>query len=338
MNEKLKILVLIGPNLTPPKDVQGYNLWKVPWRTEYYVITTLKSIGHDVKVIEVIDDLSVIRKAKKEFEPHIAFNLLEAFDSETLQNYALVSYLEMIKLPYTGCNPKGLMLSRDKGLSKKLLHYHRIKMPVFDIAKIGKNYKRSRKLEFPLIVKSLTEEGSVGISQASIVNDDEKLNERIKFIHDNTLSHALIESYVEGKDIYVSLIGNKKVEVFPLLELQFKNLPKNIYKIASSKVKWSPEYREKYKIDTEVCKYTEEQTKKIKKLSRKIYHLLELSGYARLDLRICESGQIYFLEANPNPEIARPEDFAYSAKHQKINYPKLLNKIMDLGIKYSQNN
>ncbi|OFZ27958.1 MAG: D-alanine--D-alanine ligase [Bdellovibrionales bacterium RIFOXYB1_FULL_37_110] len=333
--KKLKILVLIHPSLIPPTNATHHEAETMPWRTEHYVIGSLTHMGHQVQVLGVESDLRVIQKAKEDFKPHIAFNLLEQFDGETLFDHNVVSYLEMIKLPYTGCNPKGLILARDKSLSKKIMFYHRIKTPLFMVVAQNSKFKRPKNLKFPLFVKSLTEEGSVGISQNSIVYDDEKLLERIKFIHETTFSDAIIETYIEGTDLYISLMGNKKVVHYPLLELKFKNVPAGFHHIATSKVKWDPEYRKKYDIDThEVKDLSKEDYNNIVKTGKKIYRALNLSGYARIDLRLTPGNRIYFLEANPNPDMAKTDDFAISAKNAGVSYEELLEKALSLGLSY----
>jgi len=338
MKKKLRILVLVDKRLIPPKDTRGADYAKASWRTEFYVISTLKSTGYDVEVLGVESDLRVIRNAKEEFNPHIAFNLLEEFDGECVFDQNVVSYLELVKLPYSGCNPKGLILSRDKALSKTILSYHRIKTPGFAVAKRGRKFKRPKKLEFPLIVKSLFDEGSTGISQSSIVNDDTKLAERIEFVHNNpdTESDAIVESYIEGRELYVSLMGNHKIQILPIIELEFKKTPDSIHQIATGKVKWDPAYRKKYGIDIDTVKnFPEGIREKIIRLSKRSYRLLGLNGYARIDLRLTKDGEIYFLEANPNPDIAKGDEFAYSAKRAGINYPELLNKIVNLGLSWN---
>lgn len=334
MNKKLKILVLVDKRLVPPLEAKREELKKAQWRTEYYVINTLRSMGHEIKVLGLESDLRAIRLARKEFEPDIAFNLLEEFDGECVFDHNVVSYLELIKLPYSGCNPKGLMISRDKALSKKILYYHRIKTPPFAVAKRERKFKRPKKLEFPLIVKSLTDEGSAGISQNSIVHDETKLKERIEFIHDSYQSDAIVESYIEGRDIYVSIMGNKRIQVLPVLELEFKNAPDSMHQIATSKVKWDPEYRKKYKIDVILPGLYEDVERNIIRQCKRVYRMLGLSGYARMDLRLKDEEEIHFLEANPNPDIAKTEDFAYSAKRAGYNYPSLLKKILNLGLSW----
>src|SRR5438067_5422337 len=166
---KLRVLALVHRHLIPPEKVEeGTDITSEPWRTEYDVIATLTAMGHDVKTLPVHDDLGEIRRLATEWKPHIAFNLLEGFDDITIFDQNVVSHLELLKLPYTGCNPRGLLLARDKSLSKKLLAYHRIRVPESEVCRIGRPVRRHKRLTFPLIVKSLTQEASIGISQSSV--------------------------------------------------------------------------------------------------------------------------------------------------------------------------
>src|SRR5581483_9541682 len=162
----------------------------------------------------------------------------------------VVSHLELLKLAYTGCNPRGLLLSRDKSLSKKLLAYHRITVPEFDVFRIGRPVRRPKRLSFPLIVKSLTQEASIGISQASVVDSDEKLKERVVFIHESIGTAAIAEQYIEGRELYVGVIGNQVLQSLPVWELFFSNMPEGSRRIATDRVKWSVKYQKKYGIDS----------------------------------------------------------------------------------------
>ena len=208
---KLRVLVLMHDYLVPPADVTGIDVNTAPWRTEYDVVKTLRDdLEHDVHVLGVKDDLAGIRQANDEFKPHIAFNLMEAFHEVGTFDQNVVSYLELLRLSYTGCNPRGMLLARDKALSKKLLHYHRVLVPDFTVVPRGRKPKLSKKLTFPLIVKSLTQESSIGISQASVVDDEAKLVERVQFIHDSIDGDAIIEQFVEGRELYCGVIGNQR--------------------------------------------------------------------------------------------------------------------------------
>ncbi len=333
---KLRVAVLLNQDLMPPETLpEGIEKEKQAWRTEYDVISTLKSLGHEVYPVGLRGDLGVIIRALEEHKPQIAFNLLEEFDGQALYDQHVVSYLELLKQPYTGCNPRGLTLAHDKALTKKILSYHRVAVPGFAVFPMGQKVTRPRRLKFPLLVKSMVEEGSVGISQASVVNDDAKLAERVEFIHRQTTSHAIAEQYIEGREIYVSVIGNRKLQTYTPWELVIENLPEGALNIATGRLKWNPDYQKKVGLVTKPAQLAPEIQRKLEFLSKRIYRHLNLSGYARLDYRMTNDGEFYLLEANPNPQIAMNEDFADSAAHCGIGYGQLLQKIITLGLSHS---
>ena len=333
---KLRILALVHRHLIPPDVLpDGTDLVSAPWRTEYDVISTLRTLGHEVRALGVHDDLGDIRRASAEWKPDIAFNLLEAFDDVTIFDQNVVSHLELLKLPYTGCNPRGLLIARDKSLSKKLLAYHRIAVPEFEVFRIGRPIRRPRRLTFPLIVKSLTQEASVGISQASVVDSDEKLKERVAFIHESIRTAAIVERYIEGRELYVGLMGNQVLRSLPVWELFFTNMPSDAWRIATDRVKWSVKYQKKHGIESGPAGELPGTTgENIQRLCKRAYRALELTGYARIDLRLDEAGTLWVLEANPNPQIARGEDFAASAERMGVNYEALLQRIINLGLRW----
>ncbi len=328
--------MLLSQELMPPDAIpEGVEIEKQPWRTEYDVISTLKSMGHEVVPVGLRSDLEVIAKAREEHKPQIAFNLLEDFEGRALYDQHVVSYLELIKQPYTGCNPRGLTLAHDKALTKKILSYHRIPVPGFAVFPMGQKVVRPRRLKFPLFVKSVVEEGSVGIAQASVVPDDQKLAERVEFIHRQTNSHAIAEQYIEGREIYVGVIGNRKLQTYTPWELMITNLPEGSLNIATGRLKWNADYQKKVGLVTQPADLSPELQRKILLLSKRIYRHLCLSGYARLDYRVTNDGECYLLEANPNPQIAKNEDFSDSAAHCGIPYAQLLHKIITLGLSYN---
>jgi len=181
----LRVVALVHPDLVPPAKADPEELPGKPWKTEYDVVRTLEALGHEVQVLGVGDELGGIRSAMLDFKPQIAFNLLEGFDDVVTFDHNVVAYLELLKVPYTGCNSRGLLLSRDKSLAKQLLSYHRVLGPDFAIFPRGRKVRHPRRLAFPLIVKSLTMDASIGISQASVVEDEEHLVERVRFIHES---------------------------------------------------------------------------------------------------------------------------------------------------------
>jgi D-alanine-D-alanine ligase len=333
---KLRVVALVHRHLIPPEKVEeGTDIESAPWRTEYDVISTLTAMGHEVQTLPVHDDLGEIRRLVGEWKPHIAFNLLEGFDDITIFDQNVVSLLELLKLPYTGCNPRGLLMARDKSLSKKLLAYHRIPVPEFEVFRIGRPIRRPKRLPFPLIVKSLTQEASIGISQASVVDSDEKLKERVAFIHESIRTAALVEQYVEGREIYVGILGNQALQAMPVWELFFTNMPEGSKRIATDRVKWSVKYQKKYGIDSGPARdLPEAQALAIQHLCKRTFRALELSGYARVDLRLEENGNVWVIEANPNPQIAKGEDFAASAEKVGLSYETVLQRIINLGLRW----
>ena len=321
--------------LVPPDDVTGVDTATAQWRTEYNVLTAIKELGHDVKVLGVKDDLGSIRQANEEFKPHIAFNLLEAFHEIGTFDQNVVSYLELLRLPYTGCNPRGMFLARDKALSKKLLHYHRIPVPDFTVVARGRQPRLPKRLSYPAIVKSLTQESSIGIAQASVVDDEAKLKERVQFIHESINTDAIIEQFIEGRELYCAILGNQRLQVFPVWEMTFANMPESQHRIATERVKWNAKYQAKVGISTGKANSLDEATQaRVQHIARRTYKVLEQSGYSRIDLRLDAEGRVYVLEANPNPQIARGEDFADSADATGMNYSTLLQRILTTGLRW----
>jgi D-alanine-D-alanine ligase len=333
---RLRVLALVHRHLIPPARVEdGTDIASAPWRTEYDVISTLTTMGHEVQALGVHDDLGDIRRAATDWKPHIAFNLLEGFDDISIFDQNVVSHLELLKLSYTGCNPRGLLLARDKSLSKKLLAYHRIPVPEFEVFRIGRPIRRPKRLQFPLIVKSLTQEASIGISQASVVDSDEKLRERVTFIHESIGTAALAERYIEGRELYVGVLGNQLLQALPVWELFFTNMPPDAKRIATDRVKWSVKYQKKYGIESGPARELSETVGgDIQHLCKRAFRALELSGYARIDMRLDDAGNAWILEANPNPQIARGEDFAASAERAGMSYETVLQRIINLGLRW----
>jgi D-alanine-D-alanine ligase len=331
--KKLRVIMLVDEKLLPKGDLEDHSEKQRELRkTEFDVKEALEALGHEVWPIGVSDDLSTIRGAIDAYKPHIAFNLVEEFQGIGRFDQHVVSYLELRRQAYTGCNPRGLTLTRDKALTKIILAYHGLAVPKFAIFPPRSKAKRPEKLTFPLFVKSLTEDGSVGISGASIVHDDEKLMERIEFINRTTKSTAIVEQYVEGREIYVGVMGNDRTTVLAPWELTMSALSPNAPLIASDRAKWDPEYQRQMGLKTGPAKLVKPLANHLAALSKQIYILLGMSGYARLDYRVTLDGKAYLLEANPNPQIARDEDFAQSAKHSGLDYEELLQQLLRFGI------
>lgn len=333
-----RILLMTHEDLVPPESIEGLSEKQIDeFRTEHNVYTTLYNLGHDIRVLGIGDHLSILRETIREWKPHAVFNLLEEFSGIPSYDQHVVAYLELVRQRYTGCNPRGLMLSRDKVLTKQVLAWHRVATPAFHLFPYDKRYVAPKKLEsrFPLFVKSATLDASLGIAQASIVEDMEKLKERVTFIHEQVQSDALVEEYIEGRELYIGVLGNSRLTTLPVWELDFGTLSEAQAGIATRKVKWDRKYQKKHGIKTGPANgLTKAETDGLLKLAKRIYRALHLSGYARLDLRMRPDGSVFLLEVNANPDLTFGEDFAESAASIGLDYDKLLTRIINLGLSY----
>lgn len=331
--KSLRVLVLVHEGLVPPDSIEGLTDEEMgPWKAEYDVSVVLRELGHQVEVLGVGDELKPIREAIERFRPHVAFNLLLHFWGVGIYDAHVVSYLELLRTPVTGVNPRGLLLSHDKALSKKLLAFHRIRVPKFLTFRQGGSRRVPRSTRYPLIVKSQNEHASLGIAQASIVRDEAALLERVDFVHRNVGPDAIAEEYIEGRELTVGVLGNQRLTAFPVWELSFENLPDRAAPIATSRVKWDHAYQKKVGLVSKAATDLEPaEAQRIQALAKRIYRVLGLSGYARIDLRRTEAGEIYVLEANPNPDLCFGEDFAEGAEAVGLGYPDLLQRILNLA-------
>lgn len=332
--KKLRVLMLVHYTLVPPDDLKARNDPRIAkYRTEFDVKQALLALGHEVQVVGVYDDLAPIRKTVEEWKPHIAFNLLEDFAGNSALDYYVVSYLEMLNLPYTGCNPRGLLLGRDKALSKKLLSYHRIAVPEFMEFPLNRKFGRLPRLPFPMIVKSAIEEGSVGIAQASYVENEAQLRERVHLLHQRTHGAVIAEQYIDGRELYVTVLGNARLEVLPIRELVFDKVAEGEPRMATYKVKWDDEYRSRLGIGYQFARNLPNgMAERIARLCKRAYRILDLTGYARFDLRLTAQERIHIIEANPNPAIATDDECAEAAIKAGMTYEQLIQRILGLGL------
>lgn len=334
--KKQRILLIVHEKLVPPEDPTGKTEAEIDeWRTEYNVMSTLVNLGHDVRTIGIGDQLTELRETARDWKPHIVFNLLDEFSGIVSYDHYVVAYLELMRQPYTGCNPRGMMLSRDKVLTKQVLAWHRISTPDFRLFPFGRKFQEPHRLRFPLFVKSATEDASLGISQASIVDDMGSLKERVEFIHEHVQTDALVEEYIDGRELYVGVLGNTRLTTLPVWEVNFGTLTDVQAGIATRKVKWDRNYQAKHGISTGQAKsLSPEKNQRLSRLSKRIYRALHMTGFARLDFRMREDGTVFLLEANANPDLSYGEDFAESAARVNINYPALITRIVNLGLSY----
>lgn len=335
-NKTKKVLLLCHPDLIPPVDqLEPVNAF-ADYATEHDVYRSLTKQGHNVKIHGLVET-DALKTCVDNFQPDVCFNLMEEFDGDAMMDSNVVAYLEMIGVAYTGSNPKGLTLARDKSLSKKILEYHSIPTPKHFVVKKGKKPKKTDDYNYPLFVKSLSEEASFGISQASLVKNFEALCARVEFIHEKIGTDAIVDEFIEGRELYLALLGNKRIKDFPLWEMDFGELTESHQKIASRNTKWNEDYRKKNKIDVrKASNIPEKIEKEIIKTCKKAYEALEINGYARFDIRLKEDGSFYIIEANPNPNIGEADEFALASAATGQNYPELLEEICHLGILWSK--
>ncbi len=328
-----RVLVLMHEELIPPEDIDEMSdAEAMPFLTEYDVVSALTDLGHEVVQLGVHDELAPLRRGLKEVRPHVVFNLLEEFHGEAVFDQHVVSYLELQRAAYTGCNPRGLVLGRDKALSKKILHYHRIRCPKFAVFPMGRRVRRPARLSFPLIVKSLVEEGSTGISEASVVHNDDKLAERVSFIHRSVGTDAIAEQFVDGREVYAGVMGNHRLTVLPPWELKIDELRSDAPRIATRRVKFDLDFQIKHNVEIGPANFDAALMARYEAVAKRIYKVLGLSGYARIDFRLTPAGDLYFLEANPNPDIGNGEEFSSAALAAGMDYEALMQRILNLGI------
>ncbi len=335
MAKKLKVLALfdaVRPT-TLDQDLSA-ELKTVDWKTEAALLQALDTLGHTHEQLALFDNLDLLRQKLQTFTPDVIFNLADQFRNNRAFDQHIASYLALHDIPFTGCGPTGLTLCKHKGISKKILSYHRIHTPAFVLIPRGRRPVRPKHLRFPILVKPLKEEASYGIAQASFVETDDQFRERVTFLHENTGNDVIAEEYIEGRELYVSLIGNHRLQVLPIRELVFREVPPDEPKIATYKAKWDEAYRQKWGLENRFAEGLEPAVvRHIESVCKRIYHLLTIDGYARIDLRLNARNELYFIEANPNPALAPDEDFAESARQAGIAYPQLIDRLARLGMR-----
>lgn len=334
MKKKLKVLALFDAiRPTGINEDLTAELKTDDWKTEAGVLAALRDLGHTVEHLALFDDLDLLRQKLQSFAPDLIFNLADQFRNNRAFDQHIVSILAMYGVPFTGCGSTGLTLCKHKGISKKILSYHRIHTPAFVIIARGRRIARPRQLRFPILVKPLKEEASLGISQASFVENDEQFKERVQFIHEKYDNDVIAEEYIDGRELYVSILGNHRLQVYPVRELVFREVPPDEPKIATYKAKWDEDYRKRWGLQNQFAEGLEPAlVRHIESVCKRIYHLLTIDGYARLDLRLTASNELYFIEANPNPILAADEDFALSAMKTGLSYPQLIERIVRQGL------
>jgi D-alanine-D-alanine ligase len=334
MEKKLKVLLVFNCDNPAPRGYDFAKELKEPdWDTELNVYEALKENGHEVGLLGVHDDINILVEEIRQNKPDVVFNIMEGFRKKTNLERNAAWLLEMLNIPFTGANPTALLICNDKAISKKILSFHKIRVPNFHTYYHNRKVKSIKRPKFPVIVKPLCEEASVGISQASVAENEEACIERIKFIHEKTGMDAIVEEYIDGREFYVSIIGNKMLEVLPIREIKFGEITDPESRIATYKAKWDDEYRKKWGIKNVFANNMPEGLEgKLTHICKTAYRALNLNSYARFDIRVTADVRIYVLEVNANPCLAKDDEIAQSAEKNDIPYNKLIQKIVSLAL------
>ena len=295
------------------------------------IFDALGKLGHEPSYL-VLDghDQSLLAVARCNAE--LIFNLTESYAGDDTKDMNLAAYLELLDKPYTGADPHALYLAQDKSLAKKVFQFHKIRTPFFAVSYKGRT-DHAHDIEFPLIVKPLSEDGSIGIEAASVVGSVKELMERIHYVHEEFDSPALIEEYIEGREIYAAILGSEKPEALPLVELDLSKLPEGTPRIASTEVKWEKDTEAYKRTRSHVVEDLDEKTiTKLQGTAVAAYQAVKLRDYGRIDMRLTPKGQVYVLEANPNPWLSSGAEFAMAARKSGRTYTDLMRDIVDLAM------
>lgn len=336
-SRELRILLMVDLAIPPPKNGDFDDLLRLEeWRDESNLIKVLKRLGHTIEVIGVFDDIGPLFERLRREPPDLVFNLCEGFRGDRRFEPHLVDLLELSGVRYTGAPPTALRICKDKGLAKKILAYHHLRVPRFVVAQRGHSMPALEGFEYPALIKPLALEASEGIAQLSLVANQEEARERLHFVHTRLEVDAIAEEYIEGRELYVGVLGNtggSRLQAFPPRELFFKQVPDGEPKFATYKAKWDETYRKRWGIDTGSAKgLGEALERRILETCKRVYRVFGLRGYARIDLRLKDSGEIFFIEANPNPALGREDDFAAAAERAGLTYDALIARIIALAL------
>jgi D-alanine-D-alanine ligase len=331
----MKILILfdLARRADPEETFSARSLKEEDKPTEADVLKCLKHLGHEVETLAVFDNVAAILEKLKAYAPEVVFNLTESFNQDRSHEPNIPALLELMKVRYTGSGPETLLLCKDKVLAKKVLTYHRVRLPRFVVSHRRRPLRRLRRFIYPAFVKPVSEESSDGISQASFARTEEEAIERARFIHQKFNSDALIEEYIEGRELYLSVLGNNRLTVFPPREIFFEQVPEDAPKFATFHAKWNEAYRKKWGIKNAAAGPLPGGVQEnLTRLARRIYRLLKIRGFGRIDVRLTPKGEVFVIEANPNPSLAQDEDFARAAAEAGMGYDALIQQILDAAL------
>jgi D-alanine-D-alanine ligase len=338
MKKHMSVGVLFDYPLPLPEDGDyAKQLDPDDWRPVQAVLDALKELGHEAKLLAFHDSIAPVVAQLHEQRPDVVFNLADAFRNDRLHEANLAGLLALCGVPYTGCPAEALTVCRVKSFAKRILVPLGIKLPQALVYPLGVGNRPLESLRFPVIVKPLSEEGSEGINKNSVCNDEARCLEQVRYLHGKLECDAYVEEYIEGREIYASVLGNQRLSVLPLREMVFKNVPEDKPRFASFQAKWDPAFREKWGIKNVFPKDLDDAlVREIEQVSRQAYRTLGLRGCGRLDLRVTDKNEVYVIEVNPNPNLAPDDEVAQSALKAGLSYPQLIHKLLSLALREAE--
>ncbi len=295
------------------------------------VFQALTKLDHEPSYIELDGrDASLFALGKTKVD--LIFNLAESYGGDDTKDLHIPAFMDLVRLKYTGSGPHGLLLAQDKSLAKKIIGFHGLQTPFSAVSHRGR-LDYSHDVKFPLIVKPVSEDGSIGINVDSVVESVKELMERIHALHEELDVPILIEEYIEGREIYSAILGNKPPEALPLIELDLSKLPADTPRIAGREVKFDRESEEYRLTKSALAKDLDEETvEKLQDAAKTTYRALKLRDYGRIDMRLAKDGTIYVIEANPNPWLSSQAEFAMAARGSDRTYTEMIKTIVEVAM------
>jgi D-alanine-D-alanine ligase len=329
---KLRVLILFDTDGEPPAGQDYTRQLESGDEAEYDVARALMERGHEVRMLGFRDSLDTLVTDLRAHPVDVVFNLAERFRDHSRLDYGVAALLEMLDIPYTGASAEGLMLARNKALTKMVLAYQGLRIPHFFVCQRGQQAQRPSDVRFPLIVKPLDEDASVGIAKRSVVHDDAALAERIAFIHTRLHTAAIVEEFIAGRELYVGVVDNDPPRALPPIEMVFSEETAVESRIATFKAKWSHRYRDSHGIQNCIAEnLSTELRERLAEVAVRAYQAAGLRDYGRIDVRLAHDDEIYIVEANPNPYLADGEDLAWAAEEGGQLYPQFIERIAELA-------
>lgn len=325
-----RVLVVTSKRQLPPADTSTATEQDgLVWRTEQGVMEALRTLGDDARIIGLDDAIDPLIDTIRSWKPRIVFNLLMELRNEPALEPHVPALLDLLGVACTGCDAAALHLARNKALTKHLLTAHHLPTPDFELIRRGGRAHVHANAQAK-IVKPVDLGCSVGVARASIVRTDEAMRQRIQFVHDQLLTDAIVEDFIDGRELTVGLLGNRRITVLPIWETFYGSMPEP--QLSTEALKWNQAYRREQGVHTGPAEDLSPRTeRRIRKLARDAFVALGMSGFARIDFRLTPDDDLTILEVNPNPDLDTHEDFMRAAAHAGFDSHQVIDRILRLG-------